>query len=66
MIHSYSLVEDSILAEGVVIGRAAKIRRAIINEGVIIEDGDCIGYNHDDDRSNGYTVTESGIVVVSN
>nr|WP_199911779.1 glucose-1-phosphate adenylyltransferase [Dongshaea marina] len=32
-VHSYSLVEDSILAEDVTIGRNAKLRRAIINEG---------------------------------
>ncbi len=63
-INSYSLVEDSIFFEGVTVGRHVKIKRAIIDKGVVITDGSVIGYNHDDDRRNGYTVTESGIVVV--
>jgi glucose-1-phosphate adenylyltransferase len=63
-INSYSLVEDSIFFEGVTVGRHVKIKRAIIDKGVVITDGSVIGYNHDDDRGNGYTVTESGIVVV--
>ncbi len=65
-INSYSLVEDSILLEGVWVGRNAKIKRAIIDEGVQIPDGSLIGYDHDADRQAGHTVTEQGIVVVSN
>jgi glucose-1-phosphate adenylyltransferase len=63
-INSYSLVEDSILFENVTIGRHVKIRRAIIDKGVVIPDGTVIGYDVEDDRSSGYTVTDSGIVVV--
>jgi len=63
-INSYSLVEDSIFFENVNVGRHVKIRRTIIDKGVVIPDGSIIGYNHDDDRLNGYTVTDSGIVVV--
>lgn len=63
-INSYSLVEDSIFFENVTIGRHVKIRKAIIDKGVVVPDGSTIGYNHDDDRRNGYTVTDSGIVVV--
>lgn len=63
-INSYSLVEDSILFDNVTIGRHAKIRRAIIEENVTIPDGEQIGYNLEEDRQKGYTVTESGIVVV--
>ena len=65
-INSYSLVEDSILLHGAWIGRNSKIKRAIIDEGVEIPDGSVIGYDHDADRKAGYTVTEQGIVVVSN
>ena len=64
-INSYSLVEDSILFENVTVGRHVKIRRAIIDKGVVIPDGSVIGYDFDEDRSNGYTVTTSGIVVVA-
>jgi glucose-1-phosphate adenylyltransferase len=63
-INSYSLVEDSILFENVNIGRHARIRKTIIDKGVVIPDGTTIGYDHAADRRRGYTVTESGIVVV--
>ena len=63
-INSYSLVEDSILFENVTIGRHVKIRRAIIDKGVVIPDGSIIGYDSEEDRHNGYSVTESGLVVV--
>lgn len=63
-INSYSLVEDSIFFENVTIGRHVKIRKAIIDKGVVVPDGSTIGYDHDEDRRNGYTVTDSGIVVV--
>ena len=63
-INSYSLVEDSILFENVSVGRNVKIRKAIIDKNTKIPDGSKIGYDLDEDRRNGYTVTESGIVVV--
>jgi len=63
MIHSYVEVEDSILMEGVDVGRYAKIRRAIIDKDVFIPQGMEIGYDLDEDAKR-FTVTESGIVVV--
>ncbi len=63
-INSYSLVEDSILFENVTIGRNVQMRKAIVDKNVVIRDGSRIGYDLDADRRNGYTVTESGIVVV--
>jgi glucose-1-phosphate adenylyltransferase len=63
-INSYSLVEDSILFENVTVGRNVKIRKTIIDKNVVIPDGSTIGYNLEDDLSHGYTITESGIVVV--
>jgi glucose-1-phosphate adenylyltransferase len=63
-VNSYSLVEDSILFENVTIGRHVKIRKTIIDKNVVIPDGTEIGYDLDADRTSGYTVTESGIVVV--
>lgn len=65
VIHSYSLVEESILFDNVDIGRNAKIRRAIIDENIKIPAGAEIGYDHEEDRRRGYTVTDSGIVVVT-
>jgi glucose-1-phosphate adenylyltransferase len=63
-VNSYSLVEDSILFENVHVGRHAKIRRAIIDKNVVVPDGTAIGYDHNEDRRRGFTVTETGIVVV--
>lgn len=63
-VNSFSLVEDSILGENVTIGRHAKIRRAIIDKNVVIADGEEIGYDLEADKAKGYTVTDSGIVVV--
>lgn len=63
-INSYSLVEESILFENVSVGRHVKIRKAIIDKNTDIPDGTTIGYDFDEDRRKGYTVTESGIVVV--
>ena len=62
-VHSYAEIEDSILLEGVDVGRYAKIRRAIIDKEVQIPQGMEIGYNLDEDAKR-FTVTGSGIVVV--
>ena len=62
-IHSYAEVEDSILLEGVDVGRYARIRRAIVDKEVQIPSGTEIGYNLDEDAKR-FTVTGSGIVVV--
>ncbi len=64
-INSYSLVEDSILFEGVDVGRHAKIRRAIIDKGVCIPAGIEIGYDHDLDRTRGFTVSDNGLTVIA-
>lgn len=63
-INSYSQVYDSILMEGVNVGRHAKIKRAIIDKDVTIPQGMVIGYNVEEDRRKFY-VSESGIVVVA-
>ncbi|HEX9161480.1 MAG TPA: glucose-1-phosphate adenylyltransferase [Thermoanaerobaculia bacterium] len=62
-IHSYSDIDESILMDGVEIGRHSRIRRAIIDKGVKIPAGTTIGYDLEADRLH-FTVTESGIVVV--
>jgi len=64
-INSYSSVEDSILFEGVNVGRHAKIRRAIIDKGVNIPADIQIGFDAEEDRARGFTLTESGIVVIA-
>ncbi len=62
-VHSFAEIEDSILLEGVDIGRNAKIKRTIIDKDVQIPEGMEIGYHLDEDAKR-FTVTASGIVVV--
>ncbi|HUT12185.1 MAG TPA: glucose-1-phosphate adenylyltransferase [Thermoguttaceae bacterium] len=64
-INSFAVVEDSILFEGVDVGRHAKIRRAIIDKEVRIPAGAKIGYHLELDRQRGFTVTEKGITVIA-
>jgi glucose-1-phosphate adenylyltransferase len=63
-VNSWARVEDSILFEGVNVGRHAKIRRAIIDKNVHIPEGMEIGYDAKLDRERGFTITENGIVVI--
>jgi glucose-1-phosphate adenylyltransferase len=63
-VNSYATVEDSILFDGVNVGRNARIRRAIIDKRVRVPEGMEIGYDLERDRQRGFTVTESGIVVI--
>jgi glucose-1-phosphate adenylyltransferase len=62
-INSFSEVSDSILMEGVDIGRYAKVRRAIIDKDVKVPQKMEIGYDLKEDKKR-FTVTESGIVVI--
>lgn len=64
-INSFSHVQDSIVFDHVDIGRRAKVRRAIIDKGVRIPSDMEIGFDHDQDRARGFTVSEGGIVVIA-
>jgi glucose-1-phosphate adenylyltransferase len=64
-IHSYSLVEDSILFDGVEVGRHARIRRAIIDKHVQIPPHFTIGWDREADIARGFSVTPDGVTVVS-
>jgi glucose-1-phosphate adenylyltransferase len=62
-VHSFADITDSILLEGVEVGRYAKIRRAIIDKWVKIPERMEIGYNQAEDKKR-FFVSESGIVVI--
>ncbi len=64
-VNSNSLVTDSVILDGAVIGRNATVRRAILDKGVVIADGASVGVDRQRDLDRGYTVTESGITVVA-
>jgi glucose-1-phosphate adenylyltransferase len=64
-VNSYCEVEASILLSNAQVGRYSRIRRAIIDSNMNIPESAVIGFDREEDRRNGYHVTESGIVVVS-
>jgi glucose-1-phosphate adenylyltransferase len=63
-INSYARVEDSILLEGVDVGRHASVRRAIIDKGVSIPANVRIGFDPEEDRRRGFVISDKGIVVI--
>ncbi|HEX3997087.1 MAG TPA: glucose-1-phosphate adenylyltransferase [Pirellulales bacterium] len=64
-INSFAQVEDSILLDGVDIGRHARVRRAIIDKWVRIPPGTQIGFDPEQDRARGFTVSEGGVTVIA-
>ena len=64
-VHSFATVRDSILFEGVDVGRNCRIERAIIDKGVRIPDGVSIGVDRAEDLARGLTVSDRGVVAVA-
>jgi glucose-1-phosphate adenylyltransferase len=64
IVQDHAEVRESVVMEHVRIGEHARIRRAIIDKDVVIAPKTEIGYDLDADRSR-FTVTESGLVVIS-
>ncbi len=63
-INSFAHVTDSILFEGVDVGRHCRIRSTIVDKGVRIPPGLEIGYDLELDRKRGFTVSDNGIVTI--
>jgi glucose-1-phosphate adenylyltransferase len=62
-LNSFSTVIDSILMEGVEIGRNCRVRRAIIDKNVSLPPGTSVGYDPAEDRKR-FFVSPGGIVVI--
>jgi glucose-1-phosphate adenylyltransferase len=62
-LHSYAVVEDSVLMDGVDVGRNAVVRNAILDKNVRVEPGAQIGVDAEADRER-FTVSAGGVVVV--
>jgi glucose-1-phosphate adenylyltransferase len=60
-----SEVSDSVLMDKVTVGEGAVIRRAILDKNVRVPAGASIGVDAELDRARGFTVTESGLTVLS-
>jgi glucose-1-phosphate adenylyltransferase len=57
-------IVDSIVFEKAQIGAGAIVQRAILDKEVVVAPGAQVGVDHAADRARGFTVTETGIVVV--
>lgn len=64
VINSGSVVEESIIGQGVVIGENCKLRRVIVDSHNVIPPNTVIGYNEDNDAERYHLDRESGVVVV--
>ncbi len=62
-LHSYAEVRDSILMDGVDVGRYARLNRVIVDKRVRIPEGYQIGVNLEEDAKK-FTLTEAGVVVI--
>ena len=62
-LHSYAEVEDSVLMQGVDVGRSAVVRRAIVDKNVRIAEGAQIGVDPAADRER-FTISAGGVVVI--
>jgi len=63
-VEEYAQVEDSVLMPGVRIGKSARIRRAIVDEGMQIPANFTVGHDAQSDRHR-HWMTHSGLAVVS-
>ena len=62
-LHSYAEVEDSVLMQGVDVGRKAVVRRAIVDKNVRIAEGAQVGVDPVADRER-FTISAGGVVVI--
>ena len=63
-VHSRAEVEEAVLMHGVDIGRGATVRRAILDKNVVVWPGASVGVDLEHDRERGFTITDSGVVVI--
>jgi glucose-1-phosphate adenylyltransferase len=64
-VNSYCEIDETILLPGAVIGRYSRIRRAIIDQDVVLPENSRVGFDEEEDLALGRVVTKSGITVVS-
>ena len=64
-VQSYSDIRNSVILPGVQIGRNVKLKNTIVDRACKIPEGTVIGFNHDQDRANGFRVTNKGVVLVT-
>lgn len=63
-VDKWSTVSESVLMEGSRVGRDAVVRRAILDKGVVIDDGVQVGVDLEHDRARGFHVSSGGVTVI--
>jgi glucose-1-phosphate adenylyltransferase len=64
-VHSYSVIEESVLLRGSDVGEHCKLRRVIVDSECKVPAGLTIGYDKEQDIANGFRVTDKGITLVT-
>lgn len=64
-LHSYSLLEQTVVLPDVDVGEHCHIRKAVLDKGCIIPAGTEIGLDRAEDERRGFYVSESGVVLVT-
>jgi len=64
-INSFSYVQDSVILPDVDVSRNCEIRNAVIDRGCRIPEGTVIGRDAEEDRKQGFFVTENGVTLVT-
>ena len=64
-IHSFSYIEEAVILPGAVVNRGARIRKAIVDRSCTIPEGLEIGFDHEQDKANGFRVSSKGVVLVT-
>lgn len=63
-VHSYSLIEDSVILPNVDVGRNVTIKHAVVDKNCVIPDGMSIGVNLVEDKRR-FHVSDKGVVLVT-
>jgi glucose-1-phosphate adenylyltransferase len=64
-VNSFSYVQDSVILPDVDVSRNCEIRNAVIDRGCRIPEGMIIGTDVEEDRKQGFYVTEGGVTLVT-
>jgi len=65
VVNSFAELEKTVVLPKVNIGRRCKIRKAIIDRGCDVPEGTVIGFDPEQDKANGFRVTDKGVVLVT-
>ncbi|MBT8145881.1 MAG: glucose-1-phosphate adenylyltransferase, partial [Gammaproteobacteria bacterium] len=64
-VNSYSSIEDSVILPEVNVGRSVRLNKVIVDRACSIPEGLTIGFDPDEDRRNGFRVTDGGVTLVT-